>query len=82
MTCTPSTRRLLDGVARVSLVPARHRRVAGSTAWRGCLTGCFARRSTHCRAWQLNERHYGALTGVNKHDARDQYGEAQLRRRP
>ena len=35
--------------------------------------------STHCRAWQLNERHYGALTGVNKHDARDQYGEAQVK---
>ena len=43
------------------------------------LTGRFARRSTHCRAWQLNERHYGALTGVNKHDARDQYGEAQVK---
>ena len=35
--------------------------------------------STHCRAWQLNERHYGALTGVNKNDSREQYGEAQVK---
>ncbi len=30
------------------------------------------------RAWQLNERFYGALTGQNKDDARRQFGEEQV----
>ncbi len=28
--------------------------------------------------WRLNERHYGALTGLNKQETRDQYGDAQV----
>ena len=29
---------------------------------------------TFCRSWQLNERHYGHLTGMAKADARSRYG--------
>ncbi len=31
------------------------------------------------RAWQLNERHYGALQGLNKAEMAEQYGEAQVK---
>ena len=31
------------------------------------------------RAWQLNERHYGALQGLNKGEMAVQYGEAQVK---
>ena len=31
------------------------------------------------RAWQLNERHYGALQGLNKSETAAQYGEEQVR---
>jgi len=31
------------------------------------------------RAWQLNERHYGALQGLNKAETAAQYGEAQVK---
>jgi 2,3-bisphosphoglycerate-dependent phosphoglycerate mutase len=31
------------------------------------------------RAWQLNERHYGALQGLNKSDTAAKYGEEQVR---
>ncbi len=31
------------------------------------------------KAWQLNERHYGALQGLNKTDMAKQYGEAQVK---
>jgi 2,3-bisphosphoglycerate-dependent phosphoglycerate mutase len=31
------------------------------------------------RAWQLNERHYGALQGLNKAQTAAQYGEAQVK---
>ena len=31
------------------------------------------------RAWQLNERHYGALQGLNKSETADKYGEAQVK---
>lgn len=30
------------------------------------------------RAWQLNERHYGALQGLNKKETADKYGEEQV----
>ncbi|MEM7728311.1 MAG: 2,3-diphosphoglycerate-dependent phosphoglycerate mutase [Pseudomonadota bacterium] len=30
------------------------------------------------KAWQLNERHYGALSGLNKQETRDEHGEAQV----
>ena len=30
-------------------------------------------------AWQLNERHYGALQGLNKVEMAEQYGEAQVK---
>ena len=30
------------------------------------------------KAWQLNERHYGALQGLNKADMARQYGDAQV----
>ena len=30
------------------------------------------------RAWQLNERHYGALTGLNKDDMKKIYGEKKI----
>jgi len=30
-------------------------------------------------AWRLNERHYGALQGLNKSDTAQQYGDAQVR---
>src|SRR5512133_2417456 len=31
------------------------------------------------RAWQLNERHYGALQGLNKAEMAAKYGEAQVK---
>jgi 2,3-bisphosphoglycerate-dependent phosphoglycerate mutase len=31
------------------------------------------------RAWQLNERHYGALQGLNKSETADKYGEEQVK---
>ena len=31
-------------------------------------------------AWQLNERHYGALTGLNKEETKKKIGEEQFRR--
>jgi len=31
------------------------------------------------RAWQLNERHYGALQGLNKAETAKEYGEAQVK---
>lgn len=30
-------------------------------------------------SWRLNERHYGALQGLNKDDTREKYGEEQVR---
>lgn len=30
------------------------------------------------RNWRLNERHYGALQGLNKQDTRDKYGDEQV----
>ncbi|MEX0730039.1 MAG: 2,3-diphosphoglycerate-dependent phosphoglycerate mutase [Aquisalimonadaceae bacterium] len=30
------------------------------------------------KAWQLNERHYGALTGLNKAETADKYGKEQV----
>ena len=30
------------------------------------------------RAWQLNERHYGALQGLNKQETADEFGEEQV----
>ena len=35
--------------------------------------------NTHIiKAWQLNERHYGKLTSLNKKDTEDKYGKAQV----
>jgi 2,3-bisphosphoglycerate-dependent phosphoglycerate mutase len=31
------------------------------------------------RSWRLNERHYGALQGLNKQQTSEQYGEAQVK---
>ena len=31
-----------------------------------------------CRDWRLNERHYGALQGLNKSETANQYGEEQV----
>jgi 2,3-bisphosphoglycerate-dependent phosphoglycerate mutase len=31
------------------------------------------------RSWRLNERHYGALQGLNKRETADQYGEEQVK---
>lgn len=31
-----------------------------------------------CRTWRLNERHYGALTGLNKSETAAKYGEEQV----
>ncbi|WP_298918975.1 2,3-diphosphoglycerate-dependent phosphoglycerate mutase [uncultured Algimonas sp.] len=31
------------------------------------------------KAWQLNERHYGALTGLNKDETKAEHGEEQVR---
>ena len=30
------------------------------------------------KAWQLNERHYGALTGLNKDEMKKKYGEVKI----
>ena len=30
------------------------------------------------RSWRLNERHYGALQGINKDEARTEFGEEQV----
>jgi 2,3-bisphosphoglycerate-dependent phosphoglycerate mutase len=32
-----------------------------------------------CRAWQLNERHYGALQGLNKSETAEKFGEEQVK---
>ena len=32
------------------------------------------------KSWKLNERHYGALQGLNKDETRKKYGEEQVRR--
>jgi 2,3-bisphosphoglycerate-dependent phosphoglycerate mutase len=32
-----------------------------------------------CRDWRLNERHYGALQGLNKAETAEKYGEAQVK---
>jgi 2,3-bisphosphoglycerate-dependent phosphoglycerate mutase len=34
---------------------------------------------THC-SWRLNERHYGALQGLNKRDTAEKYGLEQVQR--
>ncbi len=31
-----------------------------------------------CKSWRLNERHYGALQGLNKKETADKYGEEQV----
>ncbi|MDX1883469.1 phosphoglyceromutase [Mycolicibacterium sp. 120270] len=31
-----------------------------------------------CRSWRLNERHYGALQGLNKAEVKERYGEEQF----
>ena len=31
-------------------------------------------------AWQLNERHYGSLTGLNKEDTKNKIGEEQFQK--
>ena len=31
-----------------------------------------------CKSWKLNERHYGALTGLNKDDIRKKHGKKQI----
>lgn len=31
------------------------------------------------RHWRLNERHYGALQGLNKSETAEKYGEAQVK---
>ena len=33
---------------------------------------------TICKTWQLNERHYGGLTGLNKAETAAKYGEPQV----
>ena len=32
-----------------------------------------------CRSWRLNERHYGALQGLNKKETAERHGEAQVK---
>ena len=32
-----------------------------------------------CRSWRLNERHYGALTGLNKAETAAKHGDAQVK---
>jgi len=32
-----------------------------------------------CRSWRLNERHYGALQGLNKQEMAEEFGEEQVR---
>ena len=32
-----------------------------------------------CHSWRLNERHYGALQGLNKTETAEKYGEAQVK---
>jgi 2,3-bisphosphoglycerate-dependent phosphoglycerate mutase len=31
------------------------------------------------RSWRLNERHYGALQGLNKAETAEKFGEAQVK---
>lgn len=31
-----------------------------------------------CKTWRLNERHYGGLTGLNKAETAEKYGEEQV----
>ena len=35
-------------------------------------------RTTPIKAWQLNERHYGALTGLNKDEMKEKFGEEKI----
>ncbi len=34
----------------------------------------------YIKAWQLNERHYGSLTGLNKHETKQKIGEEQFKK--
>ena len=34
----------------------------------------------YIKAWQLNERHYGSLTGLNKHETHQKIGEEQFKK--
>lgn len=31
------------------------------------------------KSWRLNERHYGALQGLNKAETAEEYGEAEVK---
>ena len=42
------------------------------------LDGCDRHWIPVKRSWRLNERHYGALQGLNKTEIRDQYGDEQF----
>lgn len=43
------------------------------------LDRCGAPRRPVVRSWRLNDRHYGALTGMDKDEAASHYGAAQVR---
>ncbi len=60
-------------------------RAYASVLTRAIRTGCRALRAADqlwipfARDWRLNERHYGALTGMNKLETAKLHGEAQVR---
>ena len=57
-------------------LPAQARHPTRSTA---CSTSSTANWLPVHKAWQLNERHYGALQGLNKADAAAEHGEDQVK---
>jgi len=76
--------------ARESRTPAERRRVHLRRAFTSVLRraiktlGSRSTRSTSCgfpspKSWKLNERHYGALQGLNKAETAAQHGEAQTK---
>ena len=40
----------------------------------------LGKNNQYIKAWQLNERHYGALTGLNKKDLKKKLGEEQFKK--
>ena len=42
------------------------------------LTTVRVKKNNYTKAWELNERHYGALTGLNKDEMKKIYGEKKI----
>ena len=47
---------------------------------REIILGILGKSPEYTKAWELNERHYGALTGLNKAETKKKLGEDQFRK--